>query len=133
MTTIKYLPVRDVMTTDIEMIDGLTSVSDALERLRRKQISSLVIERRDEADEYGLLTVHDIASGVLVPDLSPDRVSVYEIMTKPVLALDVEMNIRYAIRLLTRFSVSRALVLKAGKAVGIVTLRDMVLRCSEFQ
>ncbi len=133
MTPVKYLPVRNVMTTDIEMIDGLTSVSDALERLRRKQISSLIIERRDDVDEYGLLTVHDIARGVLVPDLSPDRVSAYEIMTKPVLSIDVEMNVRYAIRLLTRFSVSRALVLEAGKAVGIVTLRDMVLRCADFQ
>lgn len=133
MTPVKYLPVRNVMTTDIEMIDGLTLVSDALERLRRKQISSLIIERRNDEDEYGLLTVHDIARGVLVPDLSPDRVSAYEIMTKPVLSIDVEMNVRYAIRLLTRFSVSRALVLEAGKAVGIVTLRDMVLRCADFQ
>lgn len=133
MTPAKYLPVRNVMTTDIEMIDGLTSVSDALDRLRRKQISSLIIERRNDTDEYGLLTVHDIASGVLVPDLSPDRVSAYEIMAKPVLSIDVEMNVRYAIRLLTRFSVSRALVLEAGNAVGIVTLRDMVLRCADFQ
>lgn len=133
MTPAKYLPVRNVMTTDIEMIDGLTSISDALDRLRRKQISSLIIERRNDTDEYGLLTVNDIARGVLVPDLSPDRVSAYEIMTKPVLSIDVEMNVRYAIRLLTRFSVSRALVLEAGKAVGIVTLRDMVLRCADFQ
>lgn len=133
MTTTKFLPVRDVMTTEIETIDGLTSVSDALDRLRAKEISSLVIERRDDADEYGLLTVHDIARGVLVPDLSPDRVSAYEIMTKPVLSLDADMNIRYAIRLLSRFSISRALVLEGGRAVGIVTLRDMVLRCTDFQ
>lgn len=123
-----YLPVRDVMSTNIEMIDGLTTVDEALERLRSKQISSLVIDRREEGDEYGLLTVHDIAKGVLVPNLSPKRVNAYEIMTKPVLSIDVSMNIRYAIKLLSQFSLSRALVLENGKAAGIVTLRDMVLR-----
>ena len=132
MTSRNYIPVRDVMTADIEMIDGLATVADALERLRSKQISSLIIDRRDDTDEYGLLTVHDIAKGVLVPDLSPDRVSAYEVMTKPVLSIDVAMNIRYAVRLLSRFSLSRALVLENGKAAGIVTLRDMVLRCQEF-
>lgn len=132
MSISNYIPVREVMTAEIEMIDGLTSVAEALERLRSKQISSLIIERRDDSDEYGLLTVHDIAKGVLVPGLSPERVSAYEIMTKPVLSIDVAMNIRYAVRLLSRFSLSRALVLENGNAAGIVTLRDMVLRCQDF-
>ena len=121
------------MTSDMEMIDGLTTVAEALSKLRAKQISSLIIKRRNDQDEYGLLTVHDIARAVLVPDLAPERVNAYEIMTKPVLTISADMNIRYAIRLLSRFSVSRALVLVHGEAVGIVTLRDMVLRCVDFQ
>jgi len=133
MSEMKYIPVRDVMTSDMEMIDGLTTVAEALSKLRAKQISSLIIKRRNDQDEYGLLTVHDIARAVLVPDLAPERVNAYEIMTKPVLTISADMNIRYAIRLLSRFSVSRALVLVHGEAVGIVTLRDMVLRCVDFQ
>ena len=128
----KFVPVRDMMTTEIEMIDGLTTVAGALEKMRAKQISSLIIKRRDDHDEYGLLTVHDIARDVLVPDLAPERVNAYEIMKKPILSVHADMNIRYAIRLLSRFSVSRALVLEHGEAVGIVTLRDLVLRFSEF-
>jgi CBS domain-containing protein len=38
------------------------------------------------------------------------------------------MDIRYAIRLLVQFGLSRALVLEASEPAGIVTLRDMVLR-----
>jgi CBS domain-containing protein len=50
-------------------------------------------------------------------------------MTKPVLTLPAEMDIRYAVRMLTRFQLARALVLDNERApVGIVTLRDMVLR-----
>ncbi len=133
MTREKYVPVRDVMTTNIEMIDGLTTVADALDKMRAKQISSLIIKRRDEFDEYGVLTVQDIAQEVLVADLAPERVNAYEIMKKPMVTVDANMNIRYTIRLLSRFSLSRVLVVENGEAVGLVTLRDLVLRFSGFQ
>ncbi|MBT5660430.1 MAG: histidine kinase, partial [Rhodospirillaceae bacterium] len=38
------------------------------------------------------------------------------------------MDIKYAIRLLGRFRLSRALVTDKGEAVGLVSMRDMVLR-----
>ena len=50
-------------------------------------------------------------------------------MSKPVLTLPVDMQAKYAVRLLVRFCVSRALVVDNARApVGIVTLRDLVLR-----
>jgi len=55
-------------------------------------------------------------------------VSVYEIMSKPVLTVNVKMNVKYAIRLLSRLHLSRALAVEHGKMVGIVTLRDMSIR-----
>ena len=40
------------------------------------------------------------------------------------------MDVKYAIRLLTRFRLTRALVTERGQMVGIVTLRDMAIRFS---
>jgi predicted transcriptional regulator len=66
---------------------------------------------------------------VIAKNHSPDRVNVYEIMSKPVVTLDEDMHIKYAIRLLQRFSLSRGLVTDHNRElVGIVTRRDMVLR-----
>ncbi len=49
-------------------------------------------------------------------------------MSKPVVTVPADMSIKYAVRLLVRFELSRALVVDAErKPVGIVTLRDMVL------
>jgi CBS domain-containing protein len=48
-------------------------------------------------------------------------------MTKPVISLDAR-NIKYAVRLLFRFGLSRALVLEQGELIGIVTLRELVFR-----
>ena len=45
------------------------------------------------------------------------------------LTLAVDMNIKYAVRILVKFGLSRALVVDADRhPVGIVTMRDMVLR-----
>jgi CBS domain-containing protein len=49
-------------------------------------------------------------------------------MTKPVISLDARMDIKYAVRLLFRFGLSRALVLEQGELIGIVTLRELVFR-----
>jgi signal-transduction protein with cAMP-binding, CBS, and nucleotidyltransferase domain len=128
MTEMPYTPVRDVMTPNPIIIDGLATVAQAVELMREHSISSLVIDRRHEGDEYGILAVHDIAENIISKDLSAERVNVYEIMSKPVLSVDVDMNLKYATRLLFRFHLTRALVLENGNVAGLVTLRDMVLR-----
>lgn len=128
MSAPSYISVKDVMTASPMAIDGLATVSQAVTLMREQDVSSLVVDKRDESDEYGILVVHDIAEQIVATDRSPDRVNVYEIMSKPVLSLDVGMNIKYAVRLLSRFKLTRALVLDQGKVAGIVTLRDLVLR-----
>lgn len=128
MSDVSYISVRNVMTPDPVVVDGLATVAHAAALLGEHEISSLVVDKRDQSDEYGILVVHDIAEHVVANDRSAERVSVYEIMSKPVLSVDVDMNIKYAVRLLSRFKLTRSLVLDRGKVVGIVTLRDLVLR-----
>ncbi len=123
-----YVKVSDVMTPHVETIDGLTTVDIAIAQMRDKRYGALIVARRDESDEYGLVTVQNIARSVIEPDLSPDRVNVYEIMEKPVLTIHCDMNIRYAIRLLEQVGQLRALVIRENQAVGIITMLDMVTR-----
>ena len=125
--TEKFSRVRDVMTQELETIDGLASVAEAIQHMKTKHYGALIVEKRDESDEYGLVTVQSIARNVIEKDLSPERVSIYEIMRKPVLSVHSEMNIRYAIRLLDQVDQMQALVIEDGKAIGIVTVYDMVI------
>jgi CBS domain-containing protein len=122
------IKVGDVMTTALKTINGLSSVREAIDLMHENSTSSLVIERRHEGDEYGVVTVNDIAEKVISENRSVDRTSVYEIMTKPALTVSADMNIKYAIRLLVRLGVRRALVTKEGEVIGIVSQRDMVVR-----
>ena len=122
------LRVSDIMQTEVHAVDGLATVSEAMALMRRHQVSSLVVPRRDVDDEFGLILVSDIARRVIAENRAPDRVNVYEVMSKPVLTLPSEMQARYAVRLLVRFAVSRAVVVDHDRnPVGITTLRDLVL------
>jgi len=128
MKTPRILRVSDIMRTEVYTIDGLATVSEAMALMRRHDVSSLVVPRRDDDDEFGLVVVSDIAGKVIAENRAPERVNVYEVMSKPVLTLPSEMQARYAVRLLVRFAVLRAVVVDHDRRpVGIATLRDLVL------
>ena len=120
---------RKVMTREVRTIDSLASVREAMNKMKEFGFSSLIVERRDTDDEYGVIAITDISDQVVTKNLSFDRVNVYEIMRKPIISVHPEMDIRYAINLINRFKLSRAIVLDGDQnLLGIVTLRDMVLK-----
>ena len=125
--------VADVMRTSLQMVSGLASVQSAIEEMNEHNVSSLVIEHRHDGDEYGIVTVRDIAAKVVSVNRSTERTSVYEIMTKPALTISADMNVKYAIRLLARLEHSRALVTGGEGLLGLVNLRDLVLSYADLE
>ena len=120
--------VREVMKTQFDLIDGMTTVDAALRTMQHVDTKALVVKKRHADDEYGMLLISDIAREVLAKDRAPERVNVYEIMAKPVISVDPDMDIRYCARLFERFELSRAPVIENGKVIGIVSFTDMVLQ-----
>jgi len=128
MTAERRVAVRDVMKLKYDIVDGMMSVEEALKTMKHLDNKSLIVKKRDQYDEYGMVLISDIARQVLAHDRSPQRVNIYEVMSKPVVTVDPEMDIRYAARLFDRFGLSRAPVVEDGKVVGIVSFTDMVLK-----
>ena len=128
MTDKRKISVREVMKLKYDMVDGMMSVRDALLAMKHRENKSLIVDKRDEHDEYGMVLISDIAKKVLAVDKSPKRVNIYEVMTKPILSIDPEMDIRYSARLFERFGLSRAPVVENRKVIGIVSYTDMVLK-----
>jgi CBS domain-containing protein len=119
--------VKDVMKTDFGTIDGIATVEDALKKMKTLKTAVLVVNKRHEDDEYGLLTSGDIARHVLAKDRAPDRVNVYEIMSKPVISVHPEMDIRYCSRLFADYNLVRAPVIDNRTVIGIVSPNSLVL------
>ncbi len=125
--------IADVMRDKFVLAHGLTTVSDALAIMREKGVNFLIVDRRDKRDEYGIMLASDIAKQVLAKDRSPDRINIYELMSKPVLFVRPGMDIRYCARFFDRFEISMSPVISKGQIVGIVNYDDLVLTGMAFK
>ena len=119
--------VKDVMKTQFDMVDGLATVSDALCNAKHLETKCFIIDKRHDDDEYGIVLFSDIAKEILAKDKAPERVNIYEIMSKPVVSVDPEMDIRYCSRLFENFGLTRAPVIDNQKIIGVVGYTDIVL------
>jgi signal-transduction protein with cAMP-binding, CBS, and nucleotidyltransferase domain len=128
MSQPELIRVRDVMKTEFDIVDGLDTVADALRGMRHIDTKALIVRRRDDNDEHGIVELEDIATNVLAKNRAPQRVNVYEIMNKPLLGVDPEMDIRYCARMFERHHLTRAAVIENREVIGIVSYADIVIK-----
>ena len=128
MNRSRIIRVRDVMDERFLEIDGLRTVKEALETIKAGGAAvPIIVRKRNENDEFGIVLLADIAKKVLARDRSPERVNVYEIMSKPVISVPPDMNVRYCARLFEQFGLSVAPVIEGGKILGMVGYQGLVL------
>ena len=111
---------KEIASSKLFYIDGLASARDAVQLMKEKDVRALIIQKRNNADTNGIVTVNDIIEGVIIPDKTLDEVSVYEIMTKPVFSISAHLNVKYVPRLMFNYNVKIAPVEENGEYVGII-------------
>lgn len=115
------------MRENFTVVDGSIDVMEAMRIMKRVGATSLIVEKRHENDEYGMVLFSDIAKQVIARDRAPERVNAFEIMAKPVISVRPGMSIRHCARLFDRCGISHAPVIEDGKVVGIVSYYLLVL------
>ena len=118
---------KDVMQKEALSIDGMASAKEAAAKMRSDRVTELLVDKRNDDDAWGIVTIMDLVKNVIIPGRDAEKVFVYEIMTKPVIAVPDQMDIRYVIRLMQHVGVRRAPVEDKGEFVGMITLSGLVL------
>ncbi len=118
---------RDVMHKGVVYIDGMASAKEASATMRDAHVSALLVKKRHPDDAWGIIAVQDLIREVLIPGRLPKDVNVYEIMSKPVITMPADMDIRYVARLLYRAGIRRAPVEDQGELVGMVSMSSLIL------
>ncbi len=123
---------RDVMRTKLATIDGMATVREAADKMREEHLSHLLVERRNADDVWAIVSIRDLVEGVLIPDRPADDVNIFEVMTKPVITVPPDMDIRYVARLLHNTGLSRVPVEENNELIGIISLSSLILHESIF-
>lgn len=100
-----------------------TPIGEALTLMQARRIGSMLVTDAGGAP-LGILTRHDILERIALPQ-RPLSTPIAEVMTTPVHALSVEASAQDAALLMSRHGMRHVPVTRAGRAVGIVSERDL--------
>ena len=67
---------KDIMTADVITISGSATVADAVALMKEKGLRALIVDRRNEADPYGMVTETDIVYKVAAYGKNPKEMRV---------------------------------------------------------
>jgi CBS domain-containing protein len=130
---------RDMMRKRLETIGDLASVQDAARKMKDKDVSSLIVVDRDGKPQ-GLVTERDLVTKVCVNDAFTSTITNRQIMSVPLITIDMTSTPAIAADKMLRYNVRHLLVvddkINNDKSdpkhfVGIITPLDFA-RFEEF-
>jgi CBS domain-containing protein len=106
-------------------IDPLACVYDALKMMNERNVGALLVQ----IDDYlvGIVSERDYVRKVILDTHDAKKLKVSEIMTRDVITVSGEDTVVHCVALMKKHHVRHLPVVEAGKAVGMVSLRDLFL------
>ena len=118
-------PVRKIMTKGPPMIAPDKMVVEAIEMMKRYRVGSVLVgESEDNA--VGIVSEADIVRKVLAAGANLDTVKVEEIMSSPLISVDVKTLIHKIYHTMTEHRIRHLVITELGKKVGFVSVKDLL-------
>jgi CBS domain-containing protein len=118
--------VVEIMTKKLETIEADAPLYNAIEKMIDRRIRSLLVKPKDDKDVYGVITVRDIVNKALAKNLDLNKTKVSDITSKPLVCVDKNMDVEYAINLMSKFNITRVFVNDGREIIGIISLLDVM-------
>ena len=116
--------VRDVMTSPVKAVGVGESVIEAVKKMNKYKISSVVVIGRKRL--VGMITERDIMERIVEPFMDPRIVKAKDIMSKPVVTISPDVTIEEASTLMVKNRIKKLPVVKDGRLLGIVSATDLI-------
>lgn len=116
--------IADLMVTPLICVDAQSTIEQAAIMFGEKRISSLLVTDND--DHVGILTKSDVINKLVAKGLPPKTTKVSDIMSTPLYKMDHYYPPKQANEFMQKKRIKHLVITDSGKAVGILTLRDMV-------
>jgi CBS domain-containing protein len=120
------LRARDIMNTNVVIVSPLATVQEAVEKMIESGTQTVIVDRADEDDAYGILTFQEVVYRVIARSLSPTKTRVADVMVKPLIVVNPNLRLPFVAQLMARVGIQNSPVIAEHKLVGIVSSSDLV-------
>lgn len=120
--------VKDWMIDLVVYIDPDETVLNALARMRRRYLNSLIVSKTRTNPEFGIVTSTDICDKIVAQGHNPTQTRIREIMTSPLIAVSPEMTIFECAKIMSKHHIHHLPVMdKRKKVVGMISATDFLV------
>lgn len=125
------LAVKDVMVAKVHTAEKNLTLLEAVKRMKKLSIGSLVVVQENEA--VGIITRTDIVNKAVVTEKNLKKTTIAEIMSSPLITIKPEASLREAAETMAEYKIKKLVVINSeGALVGIVTATDLIMYGPEF-
>ncbi len=120
--------VKEWMNELVVFIEPDVTVSEALSRMRRRYINSLIVKTNDHHMAYGILTSRDVSDKIVAQDKNPSQVLVKEIMTTPLITINQNSSLKECAVLMKEKHIHHLPVINdEERIVGMISATDFLV------
>jgi CBS domain-containing protein len=117
------MKIATLMTQPVLRVDLESTVQSAVEIMGRERIGALIVTRK--GNDIGIVTERDIITKALAAKHDLDEMRVNEIMSKPLVTVELDTTGEEALRTMVEHDVRRLPVIENEQIVGIFTTSDV--------
>ncbi|GJL64745.1 MAG: histidine kinase [Nitrospirales bacterium] len=120
----------EIMKKEIKSIEAGQSLIMAARQMRDDRIGSLLVKAN--GDYVGVITETDVVRKAAAEGKDLSSLTVEAVMTKPVVSIESTKTVRDANDLMGECGIRHLAVSEAGRIVGIVSVRDILLAFKSY-
>ena len=119
------IPLAVMMNRDIKKISPDAKIRELAQLMRDKKIGSALVEQ--SSGYIGIVSETDLVRKGLAEGLNPDQATVRQVMSSPIITIDINRTVADANDLMARRGIRHLPITELGKIVGIISVRDLVI------
>jgi len=126
------LIIKDVLTRNVITADLDTPAREMAGTMDKKRIGSIFVADAD-GKMVGIVTESDIVRKIVAGDRIPYVTTAEEIMSAPLITIDINENVYNAQELMDKKRVLHLAVTENDEVVGMVSIRDLIHPYEHFE
>lgn len=117
-------PISKFVKKELIVASSELTVADATKIMIDSNVDSILIFEDDKV--VGIITNKDVLSMVVAKRIDPSRISVKEIMHKPLIKIHKDSKVRSAIELMKKHDIRRLIVTDDARTIGTISQKKIV-------